>query len=520
VTRPRILFLLALLGLTLLGLAVIWIMTPYGTALSFGDSVSYFIPARSLAHGNGFLMSDRSIYVRWPPLFPMLIAIPIRLGVEGTHSVRIVNSIAYALTILTSGLVLERVLRSRLLALLGTVAVLVGWPVLLVAYFGLSESLFGLMLIAFILFLIHYLEKPTPRRLVTLALVTSLAMLQRYVGVSLIAAAALSILFLRRDAPLATRLRDVVVMGVIAVLPFSLWIVRNLVVTGTIVGNDWEHFRDMLNRAPDLMVNWLWPEANVKITSSPIVGILLATGAVSLLAIAAVWLAARNRFESVTRSTMAQTQVIAVGLTLVVYTITFMILASVIHVDVTERIFAPMFAPTMVLLFSLADSLASQIDARVPKRLGTAAVATLVVLWLVRPTNKIIREVNTLSQNDFAMGYNNLSWRGSPLVKWLGENPVEGRLFSNADYPVTIVSGLYLDRAAHNLDDWQNKDIQPDEDVYFAWFSDVEAYGCNSNSAPCFEPNYSMDELKTLFDVEPVVQMDDGTVYRLTRSGE
>ena len=67
------------------------------------------------------------------------------------------------------------------------------------------------------------------------------------------------------------------------------------------------------------------------------------------------------------------------------------------------------------------------------------------------------------------------------------------------------------------MDAWDDMELDSGNAFYYAWFDDVEQNGCNPRSAPCFDPDYSVDELATLFEIEPVVEMDAGTVYHLVK---
>src|SRR5262245_24084578 len=82
------------IGLGVVAVVIFLLATPYGVALTKTDPVSYIKAAQSLAHGEGYLGFDGETVVRWPPVFPVLVAIPVWLGVEGIHALRFVNALA------------------------------------------------------------------------------------------------------------------------------------------------------------------------------------------------------------------------------------------------------------------------------------------------------------------------------------------------------------------------------------------------------------------------------------------
>src|SRR5688572_5039848 len=107
----------AFAALGLIGVIVILICTPYGVGIANSDSVNYAKAAESLVRGQGYVGFDGAPFVRWPPLFPTLIAIPVAFGARALDAMRLVNALAFGLTVFASGLLFARVLASKALAL-------------------------------------------------------------------------------------------------------------------------------------------------------------------------------------------------------------------------------------------------------------------------------------------------------------------------------------------------------------------------------------------------------------------
>jgi len=102
---------LVLIIFSLIGMTLVFIGTcKYGTGLC-PDSVRYISTARNLLSGNGYVKYDGSLFMRWPPLFPTVLAILGLLGIEPLDGARFVNIAAFGLIIFAFGQLLWNYLR-------------------------------------------------------------------------------------------------------------------------------------------------------------------------------------------------------------------------------------------------------------------------------------------------------------------------------------------------------------------------------------------------------------------------
>jgi hypothetical protein len=204
-----------LAALAAVGFALVALATArHGPAL-FPDSALYLSSAESLREGRGYVLYDGRPYTIAPPLYPTLIASTQRLGIPPAT----INALAFAGTIFVSGRLLFLSLPPRA-ALTGTGAIVLA-PVLLgQAVAVLTEALFTCLAGATALSLQRFLVSRRRGTLLAAALLTALACLQRYIGVSLVLGGTL-LLALRRDGrTLRARLVDVLVFGTIGIVPF------------------------------------------------------------------------------------------------------------------------------------------------------------------------------------------------------------------------------------------------------------------------------------------------------------
>jgi hypothetical protein len=518
-------------ALGLVGVIVILICTPYGVGIANSDSVNYAKAAESLARGQGYVGFDGAPFVRWPPLFPTLIAVPVALGARALDSMRLVNALAFGLTVFASGLLFARVLASKALALLGTLAVLLSWPLILSAYFAFAETVFALLIVLFLLRLSAFRDHPSPQTLSILALVAALACLQRYLGVAVVLGGGIAILVLM-PAPLSKRLIYAASFGVLSGLPLALWGLRNYALVGSFVGGKWTSTAHEMHRALDILVTWLWPEASVRITDNPALGVVLMIGIMTVLSLAALLLACRARLGSITREHLIRTPITPAAVFMPAYSLVFIGLAANLAVSVNDRMLAPMYAPIMLLLFSLADSgllllggtervpsglqPSPTMDAVTPNRTLTRSSAVrysivlLVALWLVRPALKVVKEVSLLAHDDSAMAFSNLAWQHDAFAAWLNEHPLDGTIYSNAALPLSLMVDHDVHIAPKEADGWTEREAG---ETVLVWYHDVESYGCTGSNNLCFNTDYAPQDLA--LTVEPLIETDAGGIYRL-----
>ena len=256
--------LLAVAGLSVVGgLLILLREINYGAGVNW-DSVMYMSTAESLAAGKGFYYFGGSPLTGWPPLFPILMAPFVFLGVD-THSVAgFVNAAAFGLTILFSGLWLRKRLESRWLTLWGTLAVALSIPLTVVAAFALSEPLFALFTLLALIQTDKFLERNRRSDLIWAAVFTALACLTRYMGGTIIIAVAL-LLLLQRNASLTERGGRIAAYSLISVIPVCLWLLRNYLATGRFTGltsGGWEPVTPIpenLRHAAETMAGWVVP---------------------------------------------------------------------------------------------------------------------------------------------------------------------------------------------------------------------------------------------------------------------
>lgn len=250
----------AVFGLAGFGLALLATLSQ-GLGLAM-DSGKYLCCARNLLEGNGFCLYDGSPYVCDPPLFPMVLAFLGFLGIHPVDGARFGNAVFFGLTVAGFNYLLRMGLRSKTFVVLGTLSVLMSVPLIQCASSAESEALFCVLLVAFIILLHKFLDRPRFGMLLAVSAIAALACLQRYIGVTLIITGMLVIPLALKDLPWSRKARYCAVFCVIASIPLALWMIRNQMTASVFTGfrtHSLYTFTQHITANFDVLSGWLFP---------------------------------------------------------------------------------------------------------------------------------------------------------------------------------------------------------------------------------------------------------------------
>jgi hypothetical protein len=410
------------------------------------DSAFYISAARNLLAGRGLTCFDGTLFVAWPPLFPLMLAGFGWLGIEPTSGAWFVNTLAFGLVVFLTGILLARSVRDRTLVALGTVAVMMSPSFFNTAIVVWTEPVFALLLALLALFLGRFSVRCRMLDFIPIVVLTALAPLQRYIGMAVIPAAALAILT-ERELPVRRRVAYSVVLCLLSSLPIGLWLARNLRLSGTLTGERAGAFTALgptaltLSRA---ILSWFLPERTGKVLG--VFSIVLVLAAAVLTA----WLvvsAVRRRKGN------GPAQVWFALITVLVYVAVLLAAGGGYGNLEHDRFMAPVFFLT-VLLLAVAAERVIQASERRPR--GNVSIRTLVlaagVLLLVYPAAQLVNVTRRGIQTGRG-GFSHESWKRNQVIKWLKANPVSGRILSNEPAAVYLLTGAEARRCPSRDDD-------------------------------------------------------------------
>ena len=229
-------FSLTLAVLALLGAALILArQVNYGIGLH-SDSIFYISVARHLLEGEGFVtLTNKELYVAWPPLYPMLLAAASLFMFDPYAVAGPLNAAIFGLTIFVAGHYLRQHIHSRFLILWACLAILLSIPLTSIAYTAMSEPLFILFVTLSLLQTDIFLHQGKRTSLLWAAVFTALACLTRYIGLTL-PMTIVPLILLQRNTALIVKMKHIVAYTLVSVSPIALWILRNSLLSGMPLG--------------------------------------------------------------------------------------------------------------------------------------------------------------------------------------------------------------------------------------------------------------------------------------------
>ncbi len=368
--------------LAAIGLVLILITTSkYGAGVS-SDAARNLSTADSLIQGKGFVDMLGAPLLLWPPLYPLILAGLSLVTGLGTFQVAwYLNVALLAVNIWLAGWLLYLIFRDRpVLAILGSLVVLLSRSLLRIHANVASEPLFETFLLCFFLAAAAFLESGSTASLWTMFVLAGLAILQRYLGVVLVGVGL--VVVLRKDG--SHGLGRAVLPAVTSVLPIGAWaLLHNYPISGTLFGP-----RDLgamyplenINLSLTKILWWFAPRTGF-------LDFLLLHPWIPLVGAAAV-LAAINR-KGNWRSwgkALANRYLWPALLFSVVY---FFLLAFTVvtadHLDLTSDRYYVVILPIVVaVLLVTLDTLVLP-HVRFPQRLRSYALGGLAILWFAYP---------------------------------------------------------------------------------------------------------------------------------------
>jgi hypothetical protein len=374
---------------SVVGPVLLFAMTDLGVHAS-NDSLTYLGAADRLTHGAGWTYPFGDVgapVTLFPPLYPLLLAIPAALGVDPFDWVRWQNAILLALLAGAVGWVVFRETRGHVLAaILASLLVQLGVPTIHPYARIWSETLFFPLVVVALAATARHVGAGRTRALVLAAATTGTAMITRYAGLALFVTC-LAVVVVWPGRPIRARVRSTAIYGLIAAIPSALWVLRNSLTSGTLTGDNrliHELRGEAVLNGLQRIVRWILP-ARPPGTFHDVV-FAIAVAALAAIVVAIVWFVVRG--GSLRRLTPSA--IVPVCLAYVVVHFTFIVVANAFSTRAppfNHRILGPAFAPLVIAVVVLGDAIWRGVGNRVAARvaLGVAG-ASLLALSILSAT--------------------------------------------------------------------------------------------------------------------------------------
>ena len=534
-------FTLALVALGLLGtVLILFRQFSYGPILD-SDSVSYIVGARLLSEGEFVLSAD------FGPLYPILLSAAGLFVFDPRDVVGPLNAAAFGLTIFVVGWWLRRHVESRFLVVFAALAIAFSPSLTWNASGGWPEQVFILFVTLSLFLADRYLGDGRSSSLVWLGVFTALACLTRYIGVAVVAAVVLLLLF-RPGAALRDRMKDCVVYAGVSSVPVCLWMLRNFLTVGEPTGVD--RFGAVFS-PPLGVLEAVLP----RIQGAIFLGFLteeFQTMATTLTAVYLVGLGIAvgvGLIRSQANSWSSWRPFYVVG----VFSLTFialLVLALVIggSVYANSRLPAyplPAYIPLLLsAVFALDRFLVYRWKRNLPGTSGgagmtrarrrqghgrrrrthvreggynllTVILVTMLSLWLSYNVVTSVRHAvlaNAYYAEVYNLGYASSKFVRSDVIHYITEAPVDGLVVSNASYALRVNTDLpELADLPKSLDETREWVANAEDGTWIVWFYD------HWNN---YIFDYRAGDLQGMEGLEPIADLSEGVIFRIAEGAK
>jgi hypothetical protein len=506
--------------LGLFGASFIFLLTIHHGAGISPDSVAYISVARNIANGIGFITYDGDYFVLQPPIYPLLLAsVKLLLSIDPVVSAGYFNSIFFGLIIYLSGIILLKHLKSFTLVILGTVSVLISYALVQASLMALSETLFIFLVLLFL----HYIEIYRVKRnfvsLIFLSISSGLACLTRYTGVILVLTGIIGIFFFGKNNSTEFRIQNsefrisifkgwlwqCLIFFLISIVPVGIWILRNYLLSGTLVGqrasSSFTLFDNLIYFYHTVLPWYLPPDWTVIYF-------------IIIIIIVTAWIL--FDFERVKSSTGEAIDIIGPSLLFVLFYSGIIIISSTFtgYDRIADRLLSPIYIPLIFVLFFISDKILSWLTRSFHYRIISIIYVIGLVLLIRIPvysTKYIIEEYISLAGRE----YSSEQWRESKTIEYLNLHQSLGKnytIYSNEPEAVYILTNLKTMRSPiktfYNSNKLfhiypNQKDIWPNpQNICLVWFD-------STNHSFL----YKIEELQKNINMTEVAHLKDGEIY-------
>jgi len=480
------------------------------------DAVNYLSTADNLARGIGFRNFEGDLYVLWPPLYPAILAgFELLFGVDPQVSASVLNALAFGGTVLLMGILARRILhREVVLSVWAVAGSLLSTSTFALTVNVASDPIFIVLVLSFLILFDRYARDGDRASYAGLIAVCGLACLQRYIGATLVLTGSLGMVYARWSRP-RRGLGEAAVFAGLSAAPLGAWIVRNYLVSGTLLGvrdpETWKPIENLLDIGFKA-ARWFVP---YQLSSHPAFWVVLVIG------LAIILIVRRKTLVRPLAGVKPEPITFVLILFPIIYLAAMVVLTkSVDHKNVIydDRLYLPAYFPLFILLLLLLERMLGLVLTGASPRLHRSILIGAATIWLLFPAYGMYK-FWARSVHDGGIAYYNIyntpAYRDSAVtlqLKTWASDPAT-TVFSN--YPPAVY--LQTRRIVGSL---------PSRTNFFGVPRPLEGYaGRWPGQTPAvlvwYEPNtkrnlYGPSELSTLSQLQPLFTSDDGAIYALT----
>lgn len=422
---------LALLALTVFSAFLILL---WSTDLGVGttpDSITYIDTARNIIAGKGF-QSDGEPLTHYPPVYPALLAISGLFGIEPLDGARWLHSLIFALNVLILGTITYLSTNRSVTAGLCSILLFISSAQILEIHTtAWSEPPFIFFSLLALLLLALHIDRPSIPLLLGSSLFLGLALMTRYIGLTLLPPMIMAIL-LFSGKPTRARIKNSLVLLATGVSPLAIWLLRNILVGGTATDRtivfhpiNGEHIKSLFNT----MYNSWMPIRHQ--------GGLILFLIVSGLALIGFLLVIRDEMPNKGKASLNTIILMVMLLFSITYVAFLFASISLIdaHTPVDDRILSPVYVSGVIFLVSLSWRISSMTNIRGIWWGYLAISAILIYANANHALSSLIRLHNEGS------GFTSRTWLRSESMAYVKSLPGGTIIYSNGPDIIHFLTG-------------------------------------------------------------------------------
>jgi hypothetical protein len=444
-----------------------------------GDATIYITSARNFLAGNGLGLLDPGGEFRllpyFPPFFSLVLSLLGLLGMDQVEGAYWINLLTFGGLVWAAGSHLLRNGRQLWISLF--TALILGLSPILIPVFSwaMSEPLAIFLGFSSFITLLNFLENGKRRWLVLSAILAGLSFLTRYSSAAFVAAGCVGIAWFGRKRPRKPLLFDLMLYGLVAILPMAVWMIVDISQTATLASRSIEG--GMLGRLTgvfpllkDVFLLWLLPESLVYNPPYPaVLNFVFMVAAFSGFLLLCVWVGWRVSRVAKDSGNDGRVQLaVLLGSLIISYLLVIVLVYITTYPPIT--IGSRMLSPVHAAVLWLAGLLCSLL---VDTSRGKTWLRRVVVLALLAAFAWYgVRSGRIVMQNfEEGLGYLSRSWQQSETIQAVLELPQSAVIVTNETNAILFltdrlsypVKEIYLDEPLQEFSAYGEGDLSQDE---------------------------------------------------------
>ena len=509
-------FILVILAALSAGGIARWCMSS-GVGVS-PDSLVYLGAADSIIAGDGLktiashytpgLAGGKPLTV-FPPTYPLLLSLSGILSTDRLNGAKWLHSLLFAINVLLIGLsVYLSTNRSFSATLCSILLFLSSRDLLEIHTMAWSDPPFILFVLSASVLLALYISKPRDSFLVGSALMASLAITTRYVGITILPPMILIVLLLK-DKTLRDRIRDCLILVGISVAPLIAWLLRNTVVGDSATSRGFAFhpigLSDIKVLINTLLLFWVPFTANVYLR----VALLLLGGGLVFSCVVLVLRDYIRRDRRADPNAALQMFAAAFAATYLLFTLVY---NSIVDpaVELDRRILSPLYVFVIILVVSAFHKLSRIWSSRI---LWWGFLALTFALISVNAVHVVSFAIQ---RHDSGSGYASREWAGSASIAYTKTLSRDETIYSNGIDAVHFLTGREALRIPAKTDptNWKNNaEFERDLNAMRNELMQQRAVVVYLDKITWRWYLPSKEELEGVYKLPVLVRLDDGVIY-------